>query len=326
MRCVVAHAEVTQALSDPRLVHPGQHPGDEPARRAVRAAAAQAPSPLRLASWRGGWAAQARERLDALPEGRPVDLVGELAGPWSLDVALQVTGLAPARAAEADALARRIFDAAAAADDGAPRAEAGVAAVALARLLRGPEARPGGVVDVQTFVALSQSLPALLAGAWYALLCHPAALAALIAAPDAVERSAGELLRLGSPACAVFRQASAPTTIGDTAVTQGEPVALMLAAANRDPARFAGPDTLDLARDAAGHLGLGAGPHHCAGAPLVRMALTVATRALVEHCAALAWADGAPSALAWRGGFAMRAPAALWVLRRRHGAQGAPCR
>lgn len=318
------HADVTQALNDPRLAHPGQRPGDEPARRAVRVAVAQALSPSRLASWRERWAVQARERLDALPEGVPVDLVGAVAEPWSLGVAQQVTGLPFALAAEADALARRIFEAAAGADDAAPRTDTEVAAIALARLLTPAEARPGGIADVQTFVALSQSLPALLAGAWWALLCHPAALAALLAAPDAVERSVGELLRLGSPARAVFREALERTTIGRTVVQPGEQIALMLAAANRDPARFADPDTLDLARDAAGHLGLGSGAHHCAGAALVRLALTVATRALVEHSAALAWAEGAPSALAWRGGFAVRAPAALWVTCRRRGEREAP--
>lgn len=315
-----SHADVTQALNDPRLVYPGLRRDDAPAQLAVRAAVAQALRPARLLAWRARWALQAKQRLDALPDCQPVELVGAFAEPWSLGVAQQVTGLPHALVGEADALARRLFDAAAEATDATVRSDTGAAAVALARLLAGPATQPGGVADVQTFVALSQSLPALLAGAWQVLLCHPDALAALLAAPAAVERSVGELLRLGSPARAVFRQAAEPTMIGRTPVQPGDQVALMLAAANRDPARFADPDTLDLVRDTAGQLGLGTGLHPCAGAALVRLALTVATETLLSHSATLAWAEGAQPAQSWRGGFALRAPAALWVVRRHCGA------
>ena len=46
---------------------------------------------------------------------------------------------------------------------------------------------------------------------------------------------------------------------------------LSLAAANRDPARFAEPAALRIDRDDAGHTAFGHGLHHCLGAQLARI-------------------------------------------------------
>lgn len=57
---------------------------------------------------------------------------------------------------------------------------------------------------------------------------------------------------------------------------RGETVGCLLAAANRDPARFAEPGRLDPARGGAGQLSFGAGIHFCVGAPLARLELAIA--------------------------------------------------
>ncbi len=121
--------------------------------------------------------------------------------------------------------------------------------------------------------------------------------------PEAVE----ELLRHAGPARAIFRRASAGMSIGGARVAPGDRVILMLSAANHDPARFPEPDRLDVRRDASGHVALGGGAHACPGAPLIRMAVAVATGALLGRTSAVEPAGE----VEWIGGFSIRAPASL---------------
>jgi len=56
-----------------------------------------------------------------------------------------------------------------------------------------------------------------------------------------------------------------------TVMRQGERVRWVIAAANRDPAQFAAPDTFDIHREPNPHVAFGSGIHHCLGAPLARL-------------------------------------------------------
>ena len=59
--------------------------------------------------------------------------------------------------------------------------------------------------------------------------------------------------------------------IGGVALAEGTLVTLCIGAANRDPAQFERPDTLDLTRQNNRHLAFGFGIHQCAGLSLARL-------------------------------------------------------
>ena len=140
----------------------------------------------------------------------------------------------------------------------------------------------------------------LLGNAVVALLTNPDQLAALRADPGLVPGAVEELTRFDGPApLAIRRFPTREVAIGGVTIPAGETVLLSLASANRDPARFADPDRLDLARDATGQLGLGHGIHYCLGAPLARLESEVALTALLSRFPRLAL-DVRPEDLQWR--------------------------
>lgn len=115
-----------------------------------------------------------------------------------------------------------------------------------------------------------------------------------------------ELLRYDGPVeMATWRYATEALTIGGQRVGEGDPVLVVLAAADRDPERFDGPDSLDLARRDNQHLGYGHGIHYCLGAPLARLEGQAALGTLLKRLPDLRLA-GEPADLRWRGGLIMR--------------------
>ena len=59
--------------------------------------------------------------------------------------------------------------------------------------------------------------------------------------------------------------------LGGETIGKGSTVVVSMLAANRDPQRFDNPDTLDIHREARGHLSFGHGVHHCLGNQLARI-------------------------------------------------------
>jgi cytochrome P450 len=114
----------------------------------------------------------------------------------------------------------------------------------------------------------------------FALLRAPAQLAALRADPHLAQRAVEELLRYLTIAHTGVRAALADVELDGQLIRAGESVTISLQAANRDPAKFTDPDTLDLARDASGQLAFGHGIHQCLGQQLARVEMRVALPAL----------------------------------------------
>jgi cytochrome P450 len=86
-------------------------------------------------------------------------------------------------------------------------------------------------------------------------------------APGAVE----EVLRYDGPVHVTARTATVEARIGDVVVEPGQGLVTLLAAANRDPARFPDPDRLDITRSDSHHLTFSQGAHYCLGAALARL-------------------------------------------------------
>lgn len=151
----------------------------------------------------------------------------------------------------------------------------------------------------------------LIGNSVHTLLGHPEQRAQLqrsLAAGETELLATGveELLRHDGPVeLATWRYATEVLTIGGERIGAGDPVLVVLAAADRDPERFEGPDTLDLARRDNQHLGYGHGIHYCLGAPLARLEGQAALATLLKRLPDLRLA-GESSDLRWRGGLIMR--------------------
>ncbi|MFE7129148.1 cytochrome P450 [Streptomyces sp. NPDC057617] len=142
----------------------------------------------------------------------------------------------------------------------------------------------------------------LISSAVHLLLAHPDQLAALRADPSLLEGVIEETLRYEPPVqIAAYRYTAEPVTLAGVRIPKGERVVISLAAANRDPARFAEPERFDIRRDPAANraqLAFSHGIHHCLGAPLARLEASVALPALLNRFPDLAL-DGS-SAPEWR--------------------------
>ncbi|MEU1018643.1 MULTISPECIES: cytochrome P450 [unclassified Streptomyces] len=100
-----------------------------------------------------------------------------------------------------------------------------------------------------------------------------------------VTRLVEEALRLEAPFHFVPRTAVRPVEVRGRVIEAGQRVALVVAAANRDPEVFAEPDRFRLPppdRDERPQLAFGAGHHFCLGAGLARLTLAEAIRAVAE--------------------------------------------
>lgn len=125
-------------------------------------------------------------------------------------------------------------------------------------------------------------------GLW-ALFRHPEQLALLRARPAALAASAvEEMMRFDTPLQLFRRWVLQDVDYGGVRLRQGDQVALLFGAANRDPARFAQAETLDITRADNPHLSFSLGIHFCLGAPLARMELGIALRSLLERMPRLA--------------------------------------
>jgi cytochrome P450 len=144
-----------------------------------------------------------------------------------------------------------------------------------------------------------------------ALLTEPAQLDALRADRSMLRGAFEEALRWEPPITTVMRVAVRDCELGGVAIPAGTNVSVSVAAANRDPKRYADPDRFDPARTNIAHLTFGGGPHLCLGMHLARMEAIVAIDALLDRLPDLRLDPNAPTPHVT--GMAFRSPAALPV-------------
>jgi cytochrome P450 len=321
-RVVTRHAEVSALLADARL-GAGSGVGDSlgleagplheltrhwlmsldgAAHRRVRRLISGVFTPRAAAALRPRIAAIAAQRVAALADDEPFDLIGALALPlplevmrllfgvdadeWQVEVAALLGGgpagplqtMAPLADYFARLLARRR------ASPGADLLSALLTAELDGERLNELELVANAVLLVTA--GFDTTLCSIGLGAW-ALLHHADQLARLRAEPGLWPRAVDELLRFETPALTTSRRALAPLEVAGVRIPAGAPLLLCLASANRDPARHADPNRLELTRPDPQPLAFGGGAHLCLGAALARVELEEALSALLGRFAQL---------------------------------------
>lgn len=115
--------------------------------------------------------------------------------------------------------------------------------------------------------------------------------------PSLIPAAIEELLRYESPIQYTARLAPADMELGGQRIRARQAVMAVIAAANRDPARFPDPDRIDFHRPDNRHVAFGWATHFCFGAPLARLEGQIAFEALLRlpnlrlEPAPLVWQD-----------------------------------
>jgi cytochrome P450 len=101
--------------------------------------------------------------------------------------------------------------------------------------------------------------------------------------PSLTESAVEEFLRFEPPVQIVIRFMTDDVELGGKRITAGSQLAIIVGAANRDPAVFSDPDRLDIRRTDNRHLSFAGGIHFCLGASLARLEAQVAIGSLVAR-------------------------------------------
>jgi pimeloyl-[acyl-carrier protein] synthase len=150
----------------------------------------------------------------------------------------------------------------------------------------------------------------LLGNAQVALFRNPDQLELLRQHPELTANAVEEFLRYDGSVQVNHRVLLEDTTVGDASIPSGALIYIFLGAVNRDPARFADPDRLDITRNIPHHLAFSFGAHYCLGASLARIEAAVGIRTLLDRFPGLRPArDG----FEWRDTLLLRGPKSIEV-------------
>jgi cytochrome P450 len=161
---------------------------------------------------------------------------------------------------------------------------------------------------VLLLVAGNETTTNLIGNGVIALLRHPDQLARLRHDPAHMPAAVEELVRFDSPVQITSRMVVEERELHGHRMRRGQQIVLVIGAGNRDPARYADPERLDLDRPDTRPLSFGHGLHYCLGAQLARLEAQIGLVHLLERYPALRFAD-AP--IAWGDNMILRGPRVL---------------
>ena len=158
------------------------------------------------------------------------------------------------------------------------------------------------------FLAGFETTTNLIGNGVISLLSQPEQMDALRADPELCANVSEELLRHDGTVQLAGRFATTDVAFGDVTIPGGDPIFVMLGAANRDPDRYPDPDRVDFTRTRIQPLAFGGGVHLCLGAPLARLEIEIVFRKLSERFATLELGDALPP---HRDRLTLRSPTAV---------------
>ena len=238
--------------------------------------------------------ALAKQIVDAVIDKGECDFVADIAGEMPSYVIAELMGLPLQDGRELYKLTEAIHTAPEAQEPGAAGAAVGKMFEYATGLIAEKRARPaddlatrllacevdGRKLDDMEFLlfflllvdAGGDTTRNLLSGGLLALMENPDQMAWLKAdLPARLPSAREELLRWASPVIYMRRTATNDVKLGDMQILTGQKVVMYFGAANRDPAKFDRPETLDLSRPDNAQLAFGTGPHGCLGQHIARI-------------------------------------------------------
>ncbi|NEZ63594.1 cytochrome P450 [Leptolyngbyaceae cyanobacterium CCMR0082] len=135
------------------------------------------------------------------------------------------------------------------------------------------------------------------------LLQHPHQLQLLQSEPSLMGTAINEVLRYDSPVQGVSRKALVDVELDDHMIPRGQVVNCIIAAANRDPAKFSEPDVFNIKRSPNPFLSFGQGIHLCIGKHMAKLVAEITVGTLVQRLPKLSFVSTAPESFDWEESF-----------------------